>query len=215
MCAAAVTETLGLPKNRIEALADGVFATLMTVLVLGLALKPDPTNTPPPLLLGKLWEIRGAVFAYVMSFIVLGVYWVGHHNMFHYIKRTSRIFLWLNILFLLSVGLIPFSTSVFGAYLHLLDTVAIIFYGVNLMLAGGALFLVWEYATRNNLVDKNIDQHLVSTVKRRILTGPLLYLAAIAFSFQFPIVSVGLYVGALIFYILPGHIDLHFARKHD
>lgn len=211
MCAAAVVESLGLTKNRVEALADGVFATLMTVLVLGLVLPPSAPDAAT--LPQRLAKVGPNVFTYALSFIVLGVYWIGHHNMFHYIRRTSRVFLWLNVLFLMSVGFIPFSTTVFGG--NLLDSLAITVYGVNLMLVGAMLFLIWWYATRGrHLVDKDIDDHLVSSVKRRILTGPIVYAAAIAFSFRIPIVSIALFVGALVYFILPGHVDIHFTKKH-
>lgn len=211
MCAGAVTETLGLTKNRLEALVDGVFATLMTVLVLTLALPQQSSSSTS--LAQRLALLGHPVFAYAMSFIVLGVYWVGHHNMFHYIRRTTRIFLWLNVLFLLAVGFLPFSTTIFGD--NLLDPIAIIFYGANLILVGSMLYIIWWYATRcKHLVEQDIDPHLVSSVKRRILTGPLLNVAAIAFAYVLPIVSILLFLSTIVFFILPGHVDVHFTRKH-
>ena len=211
MCAAAVIETLGLTKNRLEALVDGVFATLMTVLVLTLTL--PPSSIAAPALAQRLALVGHPVLAYALSFIVLGVYWVGHHNMFHYVRRTTRVFLWLNVLFLLTVGFIPFSTTILGD--NLLDPVAIIFYGVNLLLAGMMLYLIWWFATRRrHLVEKDLDPHLVASVNRRILTGPIFYLSAIAFAYVEPVASILLYVAALLFFILPGHVDIHFTRKH-
>lgn len=212
MCAAEAIESRGLTKNRVEALADGVFATLMTVLVLTLALPAKTADTQTIAL--RLWALRDSVFVYALSFIQLGVFWVGHHNMFHSIRKTTRIFLWLNILFLLSVGVIPFTTTVFGT--ALLDPTAIIVYGVNLMLAGTMLYVIWWYATRGReLVDRDIDEHMISSVKRRILTGPLFSLSSIAFAYVLPILSLVFFVSALIFFILPGHVDIHFTRKHD
>ncbi len=206
MCAA-ITQALGLGKSRIEALTDGIFATLMTVLVLGLRLPPGNN------LRDEIFGLGGDVLAYAMSFVVLGVYWIGHHNLFHYIRSTNRVFLWLNVLFLMSVGFIPFSTSILGR--NLPDQTAVILYGGNVMLPGLSLYVIWWYATRNShLVDKDIDEHLVSSVKRRIIVGPLVYSVAIALSFVTPIISMILYMGALVFFILPGHVDIHFTRKH-
>ncbi len=210
MCTA-ITQTLGLGKTRIEALTDGVFATLMTVLVLGLALPSSPPRGEN--LLDELLGLLPRLLAYAMSFVVLGVYWVGHHNQFHYVKSTDRVFLWLNVLFMMSVGVIPFSTSVLGA--NFSRRSAVILYGFNLSFAGLALYLIWWYATRNHrLVDHDIDPHVILSAKRRILVGPAVNIVAIGLAFIAPIISVVLYISELAFFILPGHIDVHFTRKH-
>jgi len=207
MCAA-IAQTLGLSKSRIEALTDGIFATLMTVLVLGLALPPPGTS-----LRDELFGLWNHVLVYAMSFVVLGVYWVGHHNLFHYIKGTNRVFLWLNIMFLMTVGFTPFTTSVLGVFW--LQQSAVALYGFNLMLPGLSLYLIWWYATRDHrLVDLDIDPHVVTTVKKRIVTGPVVYGIAIGLSFLEPIMSLILYIVVLAYFILPGHIDIHFSRKH-
>ncbi len=206
-----IAQTLGLGKTRIEALTDGVFATLMTVLVLTLALPSSPPSgeTLPHELVGLLPRL----LAYAMSFVVLGVYWVGHHNLFHYVKSTDWVFLWLNVLLMMSVGVIPFSTSILGA--NLSRRSAVILYGFNLSLAGLALYLIWWYATRNHrLVDHGIDPHVVVSAKRRILVGPTINIVAIGMAFIAPIISVAFYIGELAYFILPGHIDVHFTRKH-
>jgi len=95
-----------LTKARIEALTDGIFATVMTVLVLGLSLPQAGLSESG--LEGEIVNLSPSILAYVFSFVVLGVYWIGHHNQFHYIKRTDRVFLWVNILFLLTIGFVPF-----------------------------------------------------------------------------------------------------------
>ncbi len=206
MCAA-ITQTIGLSKNLIEALTDGIFATLMTILVLGLRLD---VGIPLP---RELSNIQPNILAYAMSFVVLGVYWVGHHNLFHYVRGSNRVFLWLNMIFLMAVGFIPFTTSLLGAYF--LEQYAVVIYGFNLMLPGVSLYLIWWYATNSHhLVDPDIDPHVVSSVKRRIITGPILYLIAIVFAFLAPTISMVLYIAALVYFILPGHIDVHFSRKH-
>jgi uncharacterized membrane protein len=105
----------GLSKTRIEALTDGIFAIAMTLMVFDIKLPVGPQTTP--------WSLRSELIglwprflAYAISFIMLGVYWVGHHNQYHYIRRTDRGFLWINIFFLMGVSLIPFSTGLLGQY---------------------------------------------------------------------------------------------------
>lgn len=199
----------GLGKGRVEALTDGIFATVMTVLVLGLRV---PTVPPNSTLSQELLNIWPSVLSYAMSFVILGVYWVGHHAMFHYVRATNRVFLWINILFLLTVGFIPFSTSLLGS--HSGERAAVIVYGSNLILCGLSLYATWWYAASNHrLVDPDLDPHVVSLAKRRILVGPLVYLAAIGFSFLDTRISIILYILTLPFYILPGHIDIHITRS--
>jgi len=104
----------GLSKTRIEALTDGIFAIAMTLMVFDIKVAPvahmDQWNLRHELI--QLWP---RFLAYVISFVMLGVYWVGHHNQYHYIRRTDRPFLWINIFFLMGVSLIPFSTSLLRA----------------------------------------------------------------------------------------------------
>ena len=81
----------GLSKTRIEALTDGVFAIAMTLMVFDIKVPPvaqmDQLNLRHELI--QLWP---RFLAYVISFVMLGVYWVGHHNQYHYIRRTYRAF---------------------------------------------------------------------------------------------------------------------------
>jgi uncharacterized membrane protein len=197
----------GLTKARIEALTDGIFATVMTVLVLGLR-GPDP-NLSETDLASKILGLWPNYLAYAFSFIVLGVYWIGHHNQFHYIKQSDRVFLWVNILFLLTIGFVPFSTSLLGLYPF--SPTAVRVYGANLAATGLALYAVWWYATsRHRLVEKNLDPHIVGLAKRRIIVGPVVSLLGIGFSFLDTRISLVLYLLLIPFFIRPSHIDIHF-----
>ena len=130
---------VGLSKARVEALTDGIFATVMTVLVLGL--RTPIANLSESDLRSQVLSLWPNIVAYAFSFVVLGLFWIGHHNQFHYIKRTNRIFLWINIIFLLTIGFIPFSTSLIGLYPF--SSTAVRVYGANLAATGIMLNAVW------------------------------------------------------------------------
>jgi uncharacterized membrane protein len=197
----------GLTKTRIEALTDGIFATVMTVLVLALSL--PQVNLSESDLQGEIVKLSPHILAYAFSFIVLGVYWIGHHNQFHYIKRTDRIFLWVNIVFLLTIGFVPFSTSLLGEYPFSPSAVRI--YGANLGATGLALYTIWWYATsQHRLVEKDLDPHIVSLAKNRTIIGPIVSLLGIGFSFLDTRISLALYLLLIPFFIRPSHIDIHF-----
>jgi uncharacterized membrane protein len=192
--------------TRIEALADGVFAIVMTLLVLDLKV-PDI----PPALVGaelgpRLLALWPHVLSYAVTFVILGTLYIGHHNQFHYIRRADRPFLWINIVFLLCVALLPFSAALFSRYGD--DRIAAIVYGSNLVAAGAALYAHWGHATRGRrLVDPSLDAATIRVVKERILLGIGIYTVASAASFVSPVLSIALFVVMPVFYVLPGRVD--------
>jgi len=94
----------GLGKQRLGALTDGIFATVMTVLVLSLSIPviaPGASNAQIAFDIGMLVT---NILAYVLGFLLLAVLWISHHNIFHYVTRMDRPLLWLNTLFLLTIA---------------------------------------------------------------------------------------------------------------
>ena len=94
----------GLNKNRVETLVDGVFAIVMTLLVFDIRVPTIAPEEAARELPRQLIAMYPRFLAYVFSFVILGFYWVGHRAQMHYIRRTDRLLLWINILFLMSVG---------------------------------------------------------------------------------------------------------------
>ena len=88
-------------KSRIAALVDGTFAVAMTLLVLDLKLPEGVETGNDAEVWRQLLELQGRFTTYALSFIVLGTYWIGHHSLFHFVRRVSRGLLWLNLIFLL------------------------------------------------------------------------------------------------------------------
>ena len=132
-------------KGRIEALTDGIFAVAMTLLVLDLKL--------PEALAGMVDDagLRAALLAllpklesYVISFLVLCVFWLGHHRLMHLVRGVEHGFLWRNLLFILCITFVPFTTSLMGEYRELDD--APVVYGVNLALILAAQLMLWRRA---------------------------------------------------------------------
>jgi len=206
----------GLSTARLETLVDGVFAVVMTLLVLTLIVPREPAGLPPVTLARQLgddlYALRFTVLTYAMSFVVAGGYWVGHHNQFPIIRRADRVFLWITILFLMGVTGIPFSTALLGSYPS--QQIAVVVYGGNLIAIGLVLTLQWWYATSGRrLTDPDLDPLVVRRAMRRILMGPVAYTLAIGFSFVNPTVSLAVYVVVPVLYILPGRVDRHLSTR--
>jgi uncharacterized membrane protein len=142
--------------GRMEALTDGVFAIVMTLLVLEIAL-PETMESSEMIGLGqRLMDTWPQFFAYIISFIVLGYYWHMHHYNFNLIERIDGTILWLNILFLLIVALIPFSTNILGEYEN--NQTAFIFYACHLLVLNLISFVFFNYIIRKkHLRDSNVN----------------------------------------------------------
>jgi uncharacterized membrane protein len=201
-----------LSTNRLKAFSDGVFAVAITLLVLNLQvpqLKTSLISSELASELGKLWP---KFLIYALSFVVVGIYWVGHHNTFHYIKRSDRTLLWLNILLLLCIVFIPFPTALLGQYPG--QQISVIIYAGTLVSTGLVLQLLWWYATSGyRLVDRDIDPRLVQLATRRNLIAPLIYLLAIGISFFSAQTSLVFFILVPVYYIFPGRIDRSWAQR--
>jgi uncharacterized membrane protein len=204
----------GLSKHRLEALGDGIFAFAMTLLVLDVKMpKISEAIQSPELLTRALLELWPKFLSYITSFIVLAVFWIAQIGYLHFVKRTDRWFLWLNLLFLMVVVFVPFSTDLLGDY-HTLR-LAVVIYGCNIMALGVTLFLQWHYATsRHRLVGHDVEPELVRRGNRRILAGVCSYAFAILLVWFNPTVSLILYVLIPIMYILPSRLDHHWMHSH-
>ncbi len=202
----------GVPGNeRMMAFSDGVFAIAITLLVLGLQI---PTRVPPGGLIALVPQFLPKLAGHVVTFAILGIYWVGHHNMFIYVKRHDRTLLWLNNLFLLFVAAMPFPTGLIVQYPD--DRLAVIVYASTLVCAGLSLELIWVYAThRRQMVAHDLDPALITFVHRRVLLAPAVYLVAIAVSFVSITAAKVLFVLVAAAYIAPNPLDTYHHRQFE
>jgi uncharacterized membrane protein len=190
-------------KSRIAALVDGIFAVAMTLLVLDLRLPEGATLSGDSAVWRQLVGLTGRISAYALSFIVLGMFWIGHHSLFHFVRRVSREVLWVNLLFLLCITLVPFSTNLLSGHTHL--QIPIVVYGINLLLiAGISLFQVIYLEHHPELTHDQLSPSWAANMRRRILIPIIIVAASIAISFCKPRLAMSAYWLVLIFHFLPG-----------
>jgi uncharacterized membrane protein len=193
-------------KSRIETLTDGVFAIVMTLLVLEVAVPQVSHSEAATELPKELLELWPVVLSYGMSFIILGFFWIYHHDQFHYIKRVNRIFVWITILYLMFIAFIPFSTALLGEYRD--QQISVIIYGTNIAIAAFWAYIQWWYAAKDHhLIDSDLDPTFVTIMSRRSLIGPIIYLIAVALSFVDLKVSLLLYIAIPAYYLVPARKD--------
>ncbi len=196
------TSEPGMTTHRIEALTDGIFAIAMTLLVLTLDLPEVGKELTRVGLNNLLIAQIDKFFNYALSFILLSIFWIVHHQQFHFIKRTDRGYLWINIFFLMFVALMPFSTSLVGDYSN--DWMAELFFSSNMFALGMFLNLGWAYATKGHrLVEHSLGQQRIALGKKRGMITPLISLLAMVLSLIKPQLCSYVYILIPIVLSLP------------
>jgi uncharacterized membrane protein len=200
----------GLTTNRIESLSDGVFAIVLTLMVFQIRVPDTPPNQPHELW-AHLMKQAPEFYSYAISFVLVGIYWVAHHNMYHLVKRSTRLLLWINLLFLMFVGFVPYSVALVGRYADFQRVMII--YGVHLMIISGLLFLQWWYVTRHKeLLVAALNPQFVRSVDMKILQAPVVCVLAILTSFISVRGSYLLYLLTIVMYLLPTRMDKYWTE---
>ena len=180
-------------KGRLEALTDGVFAIIMTILVFNVVVPELILFTEGEFaserLSAKFTDLWPDFLAYVISFSTLGAFWVAHHRVFRWILYVNRPLIWINISFLMVIGLVPFSTTLLTQYMHSQNSIFV--FSFNAILAGLLIYAIYYYVKRNTeLVDKSVQALIEKSSSRRVLATVLTYSVSIIFSFIYLPVSM-------------------------
>lgn len=207
----------GLTTTRLEALSDGVLAIVITLLVLGFAdtsteLANDPHAHSIAILqhLASLWP---RFLGYGLSFVLIAVYCLMHHLMFHYIRRADRGLVWLNVVFLMFAALLPFPTDLLAQCILHESNVIVILYGMAHVATGMTLLAMWWYAARGRrLVPADLETGTVHAIYRTLLVGPAMYVAGAALSFVSIPLAIVIYALVPVAYIFPGQMDHQWQR---
>jgi uncharacterized membrane protein len=197
------TTVFEIGKTRIEALSDGIFAIVMTLLILEFHvpnLSPNAPNVEVAPALVALWP---KFVSYIVTFVSLGFFWVGHHILYHAIRRADRTLLWLNIFFFMFVSLLPFSTSVLNAFSEAF--IAPLFFGANLAI--WILFFQWHYAnSQPDMLANFVSVEYRTSVRSRMLTVPVATTLTVLTCFWSVGISLAIYLLLLPLYMLPGKL---------
>jgi uncharacterized membrane protein len=169
-------------KGRLESLSDGIFAFAMTLLVISLAL-PDKTSLIPSdyYALTVLESLGYAFLNYILAFLILGIFWLNQRTMFYSIRAHDTIFTWINLVMLMFVALLPFSTSYSGDF----STIPIgpIVLEANLFAIGICMSLLWWYASHGSrLIESTLKPEYIRNVSLQNLVVPGISILCIIFA---------------------------------
>lgn len=183
-------------KTRVEAFSDGVFAIVITLLILDIRVPEVEYGE----LVTALMALLPRVFAYVISFGVIAVYWLAHHRSLQLIGKLNGLLIWLNMLYLLAVSLIPIPTALLGRYP--LQPIPIVIYGLNLMAANTIGGIVTGYLGAHPELGSGYAHRASHKLLAMYGFVNVSYVVAIGIGFVAPLVSYAIFVIVLLVVII-------------
>ena len=211
------TETVqvrGLEKNRLEALADGIFAVALTLLVLDIKLPDSAIAESNDELMSNLLALERHFVIYIISFVVIGMYWINHHIQFHFVVRTDRRLIWINLLYLLLVSFLPFATDLIGDHKDLVLPCEI--YGIALLALAATSLLHLHYLGRHpELASPNLNDEARAMIRHRVLAFAIVPALSMATAFASTHLALYVYLLFIVAHFIPGRIDEHIAGRND
>ncbi len=194
----------GQSLERLTALADGLFAVAMTLLVLDLRVPVSAAGSAYSErgLAEALLKLGPSLAAYLLSFTMLGTFWLAQHTLLGIFGRCDRTLTWISLGFLFVVSLLPFSAALLAHYVHL--RLAVGAYWLNILLLGVMLEWAARYGRRTLLPDGAQAVWRLATFRRRILLAQTLYaLAAVICLISTPASVIALAIVQLYFIVSP------------
>lgn len=163
--------------------SDALFAFSITLMALSIQIPDFPSNISESELTNRLGELLiPNIIHYIISFLVIGTYWIAYHRIFEYIKYVNTTLVWLNLLFLLFISLVAYFTGLLAAYGTY--RIVLIYFASIFSTAGFILCFLWWYASHNRrLVNKDMNPHLSRYFLIRGLVAPATFLVSIGISF--------------------------------
>jgi len=189
--------------SRLVSFSDGVFAIAVTLLVFNLKVPQMSAGDVQAHLAKKILAMVPHFTTYILSFLLIAVYWTFHHRLLNLVTNLDNPFLWMNIWFLLLVSFIPFPSALYGSYPH--EIFSFIFYIASMILVNGISMLMLGYASYNSrLVSKELPSTMVKYLFFRQFTTIFVFLLSI---------PIALYQQRWAVYFLFILFPIHWATK--
>jgi uncharacterized membrane protein len=188
--------------TRVETFSDGVISIIITIMVLTIKI-PDVTRPSSEWVFRhELKHLLPHIVTYAFSFMMIGIFWINHHHMFHLLEKTDESLLVQNLLFLFFTSLIPLGTAMVSANPKLPESAAV--YGGIMLLTTVSFAIMRVHTLRKNLVHKDSDKKITKTIRwislkarTKSIIGSIAYLCAV------PLAFVNVYLAYFIFLIPP------------
>ncbi|MBP6913342.1 MAG: DUF1211 domain-containing protein [Candidatus Levybacteria bacterium] len=175
-------------ENRVVNFSDAVFAFAATLLVLKIDIPQINSGFVETQLITSLVNLWPQYFANIISFLIIGYYWLTHHMVFGLLRKFNRTVVWMNIVFLILVSFIPFPVDLYGDFNNV--PAVVVFYSASLALVGYMLAIIWWYASANNrLISPEMTKRKISFITAKILVAPVVFTLSMPLVYFHPIMA--------------------------
>src|SRR5215217_3366336 len=187
--------------SRVETFSDGVIAIIITIMVLSLKL-PDVNRKESGWVIRHNLELLLPYFiTYAFSFMMIGIFWINHHHMFHMLEKTDEPLLLQNLIFLFWMSLIPLATALIGANPKAPDSAAL--YGAIMLMTTLSFAIMRSYTLKKNLVHSDQDHEINKKIRWVSLKARTKsFIATASYLLSVPLAYVSVYL-AYVFFLIP------------
>ena len=188
-------------KSRVETFSDGIFAIIITLLVLEIKVPHIEKHDSTSELIAALLALFPKFIGWIISFFTIAVIWVNHHKLFKQFRQLDSGIFWWNAVLLLWTSFIPFPTAVLGDYPG--NVVSIVLYGVVMaLMAASFTFMRWYVVGKKDLLEESVDFKAFRTgTWFSLLFGPVMYLTGIVLGLIHPYLAFAVYLGIPVYFI--------------
>lgn len=187
--------------DRLEMFSDGVFAIVITLLVLEIKVPEIVNSVTSSEFIHELAQLWPKFYVFILSFAVIYIIWMNHHQTFNMIVKSNRALMLLNGVLLFFTVLVPFPTALVGEYPF--QPVASITYGAVMAFLAISHLILYRYVTKNKLINESIPQEVIEKGFKRTLVGPIFYITGAISALIFLPASYIIYTLITIYYLFP------------
>ena len=165
--------------ERLILFSDAVFAIAITLLVIEIKIPEiEDHELTEKLILQKLAHLIPKFIGFLVSFMIIGIYWAVHHRMFGYVINFKPGLIRLNLLFLLVIALMPFSTGFYSEYVTRKAFTPVVFYTANIFFLGLINFLMWRYISNpKHALTENLTRPVATYFSIRSIVVPFIFVS--------------------------------------
>jgi uncharacterized membrane protein len=189
----------GQSVERLAALSDGIFGVAMTLLAIDLRIPAKELIHSDQELWRALLSISPNILVYLMSFLTLGIFWVGQQSQLNHLRRSDIRLTWIHLAFLFAVTLMPFSTKMLAEFVQ--QRAALLEYWLNIFIFGAILYASWGYVTRASLMNDDVSPQVIAAICRRITIAQSFYAFSALLCFFSTYLSIAVIVLVQLYYV--------------
>jgi uncharacterized membrane protein len=193
--------------GRLEAFSDGVIAIIITLMILVIKIPDIPFAASGREIWNAWLNVLPQLIAYILSFVVIGVLWVNHHQFFHQLKHLDRKLLWYNLHLLFWMCIIPLPTAFLGEHFEKPEATAL--YGFNMFMTAFAFAIMREYVHKNeHLLIENLSTKMRKKLRVKVIAAASLYFLSIFTGYISIYISITIFILVIAAYFMPQNIIL-------